>query len=227
MISYFNYFSIILIFILIESNRLLQIVKVDHPFSSPLIYIKIDNHTKLNDLLIKESYEWKRLDNGNDKSNKGNGWQSPETLMLKKTRGFKNFTDIIPNAAALAVSKINPQLQITDYTYKANAWVNINQKGGYNSIHHHGEFHLSGVYYVKNSIQDYDNGKIEFINSRNDYNIHKVIGGNAFSTSIRVTPKEGFMIIFPSSLLHLVHPNNTNEDRISIAWNIKFEKKIS
>ena len=127
----------------------------------------------------------------------------------------------------LAELIILKKLKITDYTYKANAWVNINQKGGYNSIHHHGEFHLSGVYYVKNPMQDNDNGKIEFINSRNDYNIHKVIGGNAFSTSIRVKPKEGFMIIFPSSLLHLVHPNNTNEDRISIAWNIKFEKKIS
>ena len=204
---------------------MLQIVRADYPFSSPLVYIKIDDHTKLNDLLIKESYEWKKLESGNDKSNKGKGWQSPETLMHKNTRGFKKFTELIPNAAALAVSKINSKLQITNYTYKANAWVNINQKGGYNSIHHHGEFHLSGVYYVKNPIQDKDNGKIEFINSRNDYNIHKVLGGDAFSTSIRVTPKEGFMIVFPSSLLHLVHPNNSNEDRISIAWNIRFEKK--
>ena len=208
-----------------ESNKLINTVKVDYPFSSPLIYIQIDGYSKLNDLLIKESYEWKKLEEGNNKSNKGNGWQSPETLMQKNTPGFKTFTDIIPSAAALAVSKINPDLQITNFTYKANAWVNINQKGGYNAVHHHGEFHLSGVYYVKNTSDDKDSGKIEFINSRNDYYIHKQIGGDAFATSIKVTPKQGFMIIFPSSLLHLVHPNNTHEDRISIAWNIKFEIK--
>ena len=46
-------------------------------------------------MLIKESYEWKKLEEGNNKSNKGNGWQSPETLMQKNTPGFKTFTDII------------------------------------------------------------------------------------------------------------------------------------
>ena len=69
------------------------------------------------------------------------------------------------------------------------------------------------------------NGRIELINSRNDYNISKDIEGSAFATSIRVSPKEGYMIVFPSSLLHTVHPNTSNEDRISIAWNILLVKK--
>ena len=149
----------------------------------------------------------------------------PKLCLKKKTAGFKWFADLIPNCTALTVSKINPKIDINNYTFKANAWVNINPKDGYNAIHHHGKFHFSGVYYVKTPKEEKKNGRIEFINSRNDYNISKDIEGSAFATSIRVSPKEGYMIVFPSSLLHTVHPNTSNEDRISIAWNILLVKK--
>ena len=203
---------------------MIDFVKIDHAFAAPLTYIKVDNHLRLNDLLQKEAYDWKRTEEGNQKSNK-HGWQSSETLLEKKTAGFKWFADLIPNCTALTVSKINPKIDINNYTFKANAWVNINPKDGYNAIHHHGKFHFSGVYYVKTPKEEKKNGRIEFINSRNDYNISKDIEGSAFATSIRVSPKEGYMIVFPSSLLHTVHPNTSNEDRISIAWNILLVKK--
>lgn len=203
---------------------MIDFVNIDHAFAAPLTYIKVRDYNKLNDLLKKECYDWKKSIIGNHKSNKG-GWQSPETLLQKKTEGFKWFTELIPHSAALAVTKINPKIDINNYTYKANAWVNINPKGGYNAIHHHGKFHFSGVYYVKVPEQDKKNSYIEFINSRNDYNISKDIECSAFATSIKVTPKEGHIIFFPSSLLHTVHPNTSNEDRISIAYNILFVKK--
>ena len=204
---------------------MLNITRIEHAFSSPIIYVKVDNHLKLNELLIKEAYDWKKSDDGVNVSNKGSGWQSPPTLLQRETTGFKNFREIMLKAAALSVSNLNSKLKIEEYNYKANAWININKKGGYNAAHHHGEFHLSGVYYIKNPEHKIGGGQIEFLNSRNDYNIHKHIGGIAFASSLRVSPEEGFMIIFPSTLLHLVHPNNSNEDRISLAWNISFEKK--
>ena len=39
--------------------------------------------------------------------------------------------------------------------------------------------------------------------------------------SLYITPKEGATVIFPSHIIHRVMTNNTNEDRISIAWNIR------
>jgi len=33
------------------------------------------------------------------------------------------------------------------------------------------------------------------------------------------------MLVFPSTLLHFVFPNETDEERISLAWNLRFVRK--
>ena len=121
---------------------------------------------------------------------------------------------------------INPGINLNEFSFEASAWVNINRRGGFNAAHDHGTYHLSGVYYAQQpKVKNGSGGMIEFYNSRFDHHIHDVIGGRAFSHAICLRPEAGKMVIFPSTLLHYVYPNETDEERITLAWNIKFIKK--
>ena len=74
------------------------------------------------------------------------------------------------------------------------------------------------VYYVKQPAKaNGQSGMIELINSRFDHHIFSQIGGQAFAPSLKMRPAVGSMLVFPSTLLHFVFPNETDEDRISLA----------
>lgn len=197
-----------------------------HLFSCPLLKINVPDHHRLNKLLKSESRAWKKHAKGVNVSNKGDSWHSPDGLLSRKEPGFKEFSKLVPQIAALYVQKINPFLDLRKFSFEANAWVNINKKGGFNTVHTHGKFHISGCYYVKQpKIKSGQSGMIEFVNSRFDHHIHSMIGGDVFGSKFAIRPDEGDMIVFPSTLLHSVYPNETEEERISIAWNVVFKEK--
>jgi hypothetical protein len=110
---------------------------------------------------------------------------------------------------------------------KLYSWVNINKKNNYNTRHVHLDtrMFLSGVYYAKvpensGNIRFYDpRGPLMQAMSDHDY----FYDGFAYQYLI---PKDDMIIFFPSWLEHDVEPNNSDEDRISIAFNIfvDFEK---
>lgn len=135
------------------------------------------------------------------------------------------FREIIPTAARDYVNRLNPDNKIDTFNMVSAAWVNINRRGGFNAVHHHGEMDLSGVYYVKQpSKARGHSGMIEFINSRFDEKIFKSVGGLSFSPKHSMRVPTGTMIVFPASLNHFVYPNETNDERITVAWNLKFIK---
>ena len=202
--------------------------EMTHLFSCPLFRVSIPNFSKLNDLLTNEAREWRKSAAGVNISNKGDSWHSPDGLLSRKEAGFQEFSKLVPKYAALYLNRINPKLKLGDFGFEANAWVNINRRGGFNAVHTHGKFHISGCYYVKQPrVKNGQSGMIEFVNTRFDHHIHSTIGGEAFAAKFTIRPNEGDMIIFPSTLLHSVHPNETKEERISIAWNILFKKKTA
>ena len=204
----------------------IELLKTDPLFSTPLAMFKIENSGDLNRKLIAESRAWRKEQKGANVSNQGDSWHSPDGLMTRSEPGFSEITKIIPQVAAKYAMQINPQLNIQNFRYEANAWVNINRRGGYNTVHHHGKYHLSGVYYIKQPQKAEGlSGMIELINSRFDHHIFSEIGGQSFAPSFKMRPPVGTMIVFPATLLHFVYPNDTNEERISLAWNIKFIRK--
>ncbi|TMO03611.1 TIGR02466 family protein [Pseudoalteromonas sp. S558] len=111
-------------------------------------------------------------------------------------------------------NKNSPKLKMTQL------WANINKKNDWNSPHNHisgkkNRSEWSGVYYLDCENTDKDN--------------EKSIGGELiiFHSGPKGvvekhfhTPKNGQLIIFRSNALHMVTPNNTNKDRISIAFNL-------
>jgi uncharacterized protein (TIGR02466 family) len=103
----------------------------------------------------------------------------------------------------------------------AEGWININNRGGYNRTHNHPGSFFSCVYYVKGGPNKGDiafNTPIE----AHAYTIPDalVTSHNAFTGhDLFVPPVTGNLLIFPSWLKHYVKPNETDEDRISIALN--------
>jgi len=107
---------------------------------------------------------------------------------------------------------------------KNSFWVNINYKNQHNILHSHDPFcdnALSGVFYVQTPK---DCGNIRLYDPR--YTLTSAPDlkyyNNASPCHI-FTPEPNLLLIFPSWLQHLVEPNNSDEQRISISFNIQLE----
>ncbi len=101
------------------------------------------------------------------------------------------------------------------------AWININQKGHFNYSHDHPGSLFSCVYYVKGGD---DKGALEFKTpiTPHTYTISDELVGsfNAFTGHAMVIPPvTGDLLIFPAWLQHRVNMSQSDEDRISIAFN--------
>jgi uncharacterized protein (TIGR02466 family) len=160
---------------------------------------------------------------GVKKSNIG-GWQSNSNWIESPDYSFyKNYiVDRIQN-----ILDVEYKISKKHIIQFGNCWININKNGNRNDVHTHPQCDFSGVFYVKCS----DNsGEINFINERKhvDYTFMEVIdkqisGGYNLASGYWIGPEEGMMILFPSSLPHSVGVNNSDEDRISISFNLKIK----
>jgi uncharacterized protein (TIGR02466 family) len=92
----------------------------------------------------------------------------------------------------------------------------LNELGSYAVMHDHGSSDISGVYYYKTNEQD---GNLFFQTP------NKLLSSNFLFKSIpsivEYTPKVGKIVLFPGWLNHGVHTNTTDNERVSISFNIK------
>jgi len=108
---------------------------------------------------------------------------------------------------------------------KMLAWMIANLPGGYNAPHTHPGAHWSGVYYVAQpDVKTGSSGKIEFLDPRTDLPNWHLLEASAFNAKKSIQPMPGELILFPSYLLHWVYPNETSQDRVTIASNATFKK---
>ena len=116
----------------------------------------------------------------------------------------------------------------------ANFWININSNGGSNNIHIHPGSVYSGVYYIKIPKDKRKAGGFIFHREFSEIFHHSEAYMGKFKEGYKetpadfkrseITPKEKTLIIFPSWFPHSVGINQTDEDRISIAFNITLIK---
>ena len=113
-------------------------------------------------------------------------------------------------------------------SYRGEAWVNFQEKYEYNPIHHH-----SGVFsfviwyqipYHRENELKYGAGKFKKLHTNRNgcFEFHSIEGNDIISLPLHVDKsKEGYMVIFPSSLSHSVNPFYTSDDyRITVSGNI-------
>ena len=141
------------------------------------------------------------------KSNRG-GWQSE---IQKPDDTFNPLVQKIDEVCK------NINLGIKE-TFIPQLWVNVNKAGDYNIIHQHGGYILSGTYYVK---VPKDSGRLTFRDPRpgaicNTFMVNRFDGGEFRNLNLF----DGLLVIWPSYLDHFVEPSKTNEERISISFDI-------
>ncbi len=104
-------------------------------------------------------------------------------------------------------------------------WANLNRPGDYNTIHSHPTSQWSGVYYASVGENDPSrplSGVIEFQDPRGAPQAQPFPGFD-FGRKLRLVPEPGLLLLFPSWLLHMVHPFHGAGERISIAFNAQYE----
>ena len=152
---------------------------------------------------------------GRKVSNKG-GWQS--NIIREIDEDLKDlYTAVMERAEA-----INRHIGHGGPTVRMQAfWININEKNDHNEAHDHPKAFYSAVYYVK---ARENQGKLKFLHPIAFYSNYAMMNNVeefTFFNSVMFehTPMTGDLVFFPSYLTHFVESNNTDEERISIAFN--------
>jgi len=188
----------------------------------PCPVIKIDTKPEFNNIrndLISFCYsERENTPKGITRSNKS-GWHSDLLLEEEKFHKYKEFIEKYITKSFQPY--VNSGVKIVPCSY----WINISGKNASNSEHCHPGSDISGCIWIKSSKSS---GSFRFTNP-NDF-IHnsllKTFNHQSkskfyFSERYFFKPIEGEMILFPSNMNHCVFENNDDNDRISIAFNLK------
>lgn len=157
-------------------------------------------------------------DGGVQVSNAG-GWQSKEfnwdNPRYLNADIFQKLQTSIENCLRQAKMRENVQA-----TFK-NFWINVNPPKSYNHTHIHPGSQLSGVFYVK---VPPNSGGIVFANSLEEVNPLSTFTYDQSADHMVINPTEGQTLIFNSYLPHSVDMNRSDDNRISIAFNILLSK---
>ena len=99
-------------------------------------------------------------------------------------------------------------------------WININPKHSFHGDHIHPKAHLSGVFYLQ---CPKESGDIIFkdpkaVSFMFPASYTEITGENAIE--FRCPPKEGGLLLFPSWLSHSVGQNISDEERVSMSFNL-------
>tara|TARA_B100001250_G_scaffold173118_1_gene149026 strand:+ start:322 stop:912 length:591 start_codon:yes stop_codon:yes gene_type:complete len=110
------------------------------------------------------------------------------------------------------------QIGCTEKSYVVeNSWLTRTTNNQYIHMHDHGNYDISGVYYVQTNGAD---GQLFFPSP------HRPLAGNHIFSKISdryesFPLEQGLMALWPSTLYHNTAPNKTKDERISASFNIK------
>ena len=156
--------------------------------------------------------------------------QHPEGIQRSNVSGYHSPTNLTNESRLFPLfdfvsqmgQKANFDNQFVDCdVYLTSAWVNFNDNRlAHNHEHVHADTY-SGVFYLQ---VPENSGKISFTNT----GLNKLWQGTYLTESknkftaehLKFDPKEGQIYIWPSYLPHSVLPNDHDETRISISFNI-------
>lgn len=126
---------------------------------------------------------------------------------------------------------------VTDYLKRAGldypvnwrlqGWANVNRRGDYHDPHNHPHAYLSGTYYVAvpepapapDNRPDVRPGAITFYDPRSFANMTAIRGDRQIEAEFTHRPEAGDVLLWPAFLMHFVHPNLSDEKRVSISFN--------
>ena len=197
-------------------------ITTEYLFPTQVCTSYVPKFNKIRKDLIKWIYEYKSKHKGVAKISNLGGWQS-KSKHVYEDEGFKPFEPyIIP-----VITSLVDEFKVQRNGKLVQMWLNINSPNSYNVSHRHPGADLSGVLWIKQIPQQ---GRFVFDNMDVGYRDAMLLYHTdpAHLMEHKTIPeyvpkyKDGTIIIFPSGLSHRVEINETNKDRISLSFNIKF-----
>lgn len=143
-----------------------------------------------------------------------------KVLELKEFKKLKEFVTTSVNNYFQAIHQPKEKLEL----YVTQSWVNYTEKGQFHHKHAHPNSFISGVLYLN---ADITKDRIYFYNDR-----YKMIDVEAKEWNISNSKSWWFevgvgkLLMFPSSLTHMVHTVDHEETRISLAFNTFLKGKL-
>jgi uncharacterized protein (TIGR02466 family) len=183
--------------------------EIKHLFATPIGAYKLNLDL---DNLIKFSYKQK---SNRSISNRG-GIQTQDLNFNKPP--LKKLSEEILNCA----ENYSRQLSLKNNLILKNLWININKTNNFNIEHSHPFSIISGTFYVQanensgNIVFKNPNETIEHILAKEYLSEYNQLNANVWWYK----PIPNMLLLFPSWLKHYVEPNLSEEDRISISFNM-------
>lgn len=153
---------------------------------------------------------------GVSKSNLGGGYQSPMTLTKQP-----EFAPLFEFVAQMGMKAAFDMQFVQTDVYLTAAWVNFNDRRSAINYDHVHQDTFSGVFYLSVPA---NSGKLVLTNpgmnplwqgamladQKNKFNADR----------LRIEPQEGQVYLWPSYLPHGVEPNDHDDERISVSFNV-------
>ncbi len=145
----------------------------------------------------------------------GVGWQTEQNLHLQPD--FADIAKVIVDAGEAAMRSIEAEHKGLAIT---GCWANVNPPEARHRAHTHPNNFLSGVYYLRapqgaNHIS-FTDPRVQRSVMQPRYRKDNVLN----ASTINMEVADGVMILFPSWLQHDVRRNASNEERVTIAFNL-------
>lgn len=199
--------------------------KAEMLFATPVARYSVEDSAQLNAELLAEGHRMRSLSDGVNKSNQG-GWHSEGNIFKEDAACFARLREAAMRAAVNITKSAGSKADMASLDIGISGWMNINGRGAYNAPHTHPGNLWSGVYYVSQpETEDGRSGMIEFLDPRSDLPNWRILKIDTFRPKRRIRPSAGEILMFPSYLTHWVYPNETDEERVSIAFNVNVKNK--
>ena len=185
-------------------------------FPVPIHQFDVNGFSEIQDELIDHVYKMREKDPVGHTISNRRGWQSFCFSIHEEDNVLKKF--LTNCLAEFPPIKKSVNLNVS-------AWVNINPPDAFNMKHNHPTSDLSGVLWIKSPVKC---GDIVFV-SPCSFATHREIEcynedfkeRNSYYSSYYFETVAGRLLVFPSYLEHYVDFNKSNEDRISVSFNIR------
>jgi uncharacterized protein (TIGR02466 family) len=202
-----------------------KLASMDELFPTPLLRFEISDAAKLNQALLKEIDQRRAADGGTTRSNR-KGWHSANDLFERKEPAQATLAQLLLRMIAQSTRQVAPETDFTNIELVADGWINVNPTGGYNAPHDHVGAFWSGCYYIQvpDGIEG-QGGAIEFLSPHKPLPGRPLINAPITADKLSIRPVAGTVLIFPASMVHWVHPNDGDQDRVTIAFNGRFRRR--
>ena len=125
------------------------------------------------------------------------------------------------NLNSLVHQKVNKFAEFfdSDYEYQmSESWYNLSLKGSFQEGHVHARNVFSCVYYA--SVPEGSGNLLLYSNENEMMPLHNIKEYNGYnSLTYHVKPQEGLLVIFKSSIRHMVEVGHNDDPRISLSFN--------